>query len=365
MLSITAPISLLRHAASAGIILALSAVGLNADDEGKPEQPPTQRELVDMLTQSNLQETFRILLRDYIQHDQLSHLEINRAALEGILDRLGLGAELVPRSSENGGTAAEFKSVSELLKGDIGYFRPAGFDKEAAAEADAVIEKFKDSKTLILDLRTPMPDADFGGTTGFLSRFCPSNTVLFKIRKPDDSKPRVFLSKNAKRWSGELILLVDPDTSNVAETVAAVINHFNETFVVGEQTAGRTVQYQRVNIGDGTALRFAVAEVVMPDDTSHFQKGIEPHLVSRTKLETKRSVFEKSAKEGVAKFIYDRERPFLSEAALVAGTNPELPLELAKTAGKPSEFDHIPLQDRTLQQAVELITARRFLNSKE
>ena len=324
-------------------------------------------DLVDTLNQDNLQESFRILLDDYIQPTQLSALEINRAALDGLLDRLGLGAELVERNGDDSSKEETFSTYHEILPGNTAYLRPAGFSGGELEKTDAALASFIEAKcqTLVLDLRVPMPNERFGEATRFLDRFCPPNTVLFKISKPGSSKPQLFTSKPAANsWPGETILLIDSDTGGAAEMVAAVIHHQRESVIVGQQTPGTTVQYQTVNVSEKAAIRFAVAEAALPDDSSLFQKGLNPTIKSLTKRDDKLAVFAASEKEGVAKFINDKERPVLNEAALVAGTNPELPYHLDKTAKRESEFDQIPLQDIALQRIVDFLKVRAFLEQE-
>lgn len=341
---------------AATLIAAIPALSLSLAEE--------PAKLVDTLDQTNLQESFRILLADYIQPSQLSPLEINRAALDGLLDRLGLGAELIARHTETPAESARFETHHEILDGNIAYLRPAAFTEADIEKIDAGIASFINSKcpTLILDLRVPMMDADFGSATRFIERFCPANTVIFKISKPGGEKARGFNSRPSSiNWTGETILLVDQDTGGAAEISAAVIQTFRDALVAGVRTAGSTVQYQTINISETAALRFAVAEAVLPDDTSLFQKGITPSILTHTPRVKKLSVFAASGKEGTAKFVADVERPTLNEAALVAGTNPELPYLIDKTAGRPSSLDEIPLQDSALQRVLDFLKVRSFL----
>jgi hypothetical protein len=55
----------------------------------------------------------------------------------------------------------------------------------------------------------------------------------------------------------------------------------------------------------------------------------------------------------------------MNEAALVAGTDPEIDYYLLLSQNKPTPWDRPPLQDRALQQAVDLLDTARFLGSKE
>nr|WP_256199930.1 hypothetical protein [Verrucomicrobium spinosum] len=52
--------------------------------------------LLDQLPQNGVQSAFQILRRDYIRRDDLTFEELNRAALQGLLERLHFGASLQP-----------------------------------------------------------------------------------------------------------------------------------------------------------------------------------------------------------------------------------------------------------------------------
>ena len=73
-------------------VLSAPAVAETGDQKASP---------IDSLDQSALQETFRLLRQNYIQRDQLTLENLNRAALAGLLERLDFGAELVARDAED------------------------------------------------------------------------------------------------------------------------------------------------------------------------------------------------------------------------------------------------------------------------
>ena len=68
-------------------------------DGPEADQPKRLRELIDTLDQSSMQEAFRLLTNDYLHHTQLDDLEVNRAALQGMLNRLDFGAMLLTEKS--------------------------------------------------------------------------------------------------------------------------------------------------------------------------------------------------------------------------------------------------------------------------
>lgn len=326
-------------------------------------------DLVDELDQANLQEAFRILRSDYIKHDSLSYLELNRAAMQGLLERLDFGAMLLTKASREA-QDAPFSFYSEKLSEEIGYVRFGKFKKQEIDELDKALARFSDEEkmeTLIVDLRSPQAMADFEIASSILSRFRESGEILFKIRRPREERPRLFTSRDApKLWRKNLIVLIDRETGNVGEIIAAVLRRdADRCFVIGEKTVGMTVEYRDVPVGGDRILRYAVAEVVLPDGDSLFQAGVKPDVATPSSTKVKQAIFRASQNRPLADFVFDRGRPRMNEAALVAGTDPELDYYVARSNGEQTEWDKPILRDRVLRQAVDLLNVASFLPSEE
>ena len=352
----------------------LPAVALAVDEPKEPDQPKTApaadnpkklQDLINTLDQASLQEAFRLLTKDYINHDQLDKLEINRAALQGMLGRLDFGAMLLTeksRSERNSPFAFHHARIDK----QTAYVRFGRFDQSGVDDLDKALAEFnkeKDIENLIVDLRSPQAQADFGIAARILSRFRPPNEMLFKIRRPGNDRPTLFLSQASQTgWQRNVILLVDYETGNVGEIIAAVLKRESNPLIIGQQTPGLTVEYRDVPLGEDRILRYAIAEVVLEDDSSIFQKGITPDIITPTSEKKKQEIY-KATQDGkpLTDFLFRKERPRMNEAALVAGTDPEIDYYLLRSNNKPTPWDKAPPQDRALQQAVDLLSATAFL----
>lgn len=356
----------LAHFGAAWIV----AVGALADESSAIPSRTAESSPIDALDQAALQETFRLLRTNYIEREALTLEELNRAALDGLLARLDFGAELVPiTASDPQSTAAIEQStdvpavIAEPLDSGVAYLRPANFSLDSLPLLDAAMGALGQSAdtTLILDLRTPGPPAEFAVAAQILDRFVPDGQPLFTVRKTDDPTPRQFRSSGIPKWPGKVIALIDDQCTNAAETIAAVLRASLQVPLIGSATRGRTMQYETAPISATHALRFASAEMRLPDDTSLFRKGLSPDLEIAAAPDVKSAVFARQPKEGVKLFITNPERPRHNEAALVAKTAPELDFQIAKSAGVSTPYDTPPPQDRALQAAVDVLTARRAL----
>ncbi len=335
------------------------------DDGPEADHPKRLRELIDTLDQSSMQEAFRLLTKDYIHHEKLDDLEVNRSALQGMLNRLDFGAMLLTEKSR-AERNSPFDFHQAKVNDEIGYIRFGRYEETELAKFDAAIAEFNAAKGLehlILDLRSPQPQAEFTIAAQILSRFSGPNELLFKIRRPGNDRPSLFVSTAVPAgWRKDIVLLVDSETGNVGEIIAAVLKRDTGCLIIGEQTPGLAVEYRDVPVGEDRILRYAIAEVVLEDDSSIFQKGVAPDIVSVTVPKTKYDIYNAIAKgKPLTSFLYQKQRPRMNEAALVAGTDPEIDYYLLLSQQKPTPWDRPPLQDRTLQQAVDLLETTNFL----
>ena len=334
-----------------------------------PRPAPPLGTLVDTLDQAALQEAFRLLTNDYIQEEDLDPLEVNRAALQGLLERLDFGAMLLTEKTR-AESDSPFGFHHARAHEAIAYVRFGRYTEEEIGQFDAALKDYQADKAithLVLDLRSPQAQAEFSIASRILSRFRPPNELLFKIRRPGNDRPTLFVSTpEAESCRLETILLVDRETGNVGEIIAAVLKRQSDCLIIGEKTPGLAVEYRDVPLGEDRILRYAIAEVVLEDDSSIFRTGIQPDLLTPTPLKTKADLFR--AVDGgkpLTDFLVQKERPRMNEAALVAGTDPEIDYYLLLSQNKPTPWDRPPLQDRALQQAVDLLDTTRFLEAKE
>ncbi len=313
----------------------------------------------DALSQADLQEAFKVLRTQFIGAGALDYDTINRSALDGLLERLGQGAELVaakPAKADEPETAPKFHA--ELLREKLGYLRLAEYSAAEMAKVETELNKFRDAKAefLILDLRVPQAKADLEATARFLDRFVAPDTMLYRVVRPGEKTPQLYISKQAaQRWKGPILLLLDSETCGAGELIAATIQRNYPAFSIGEPTLGRTVEYQQVPLNEVVALRFASAEVLLPDDQSLFRKGIKPTYLVQQPLDLKHRVFDATGYGPLQKHVFEQSRPRLNEAALVNATDPELDYHLARARGETTPYDVVPLLDKVVQRAVDLV----------
>lgn len=313
---------------------------------------------VDSLDEPHLTKAIETIEGNYLVPGELDATARKRALLQGLLERLGPGAEIV---AIPGGetTLPPPPFLAEILDERFGYVRLCSLDSECLGQLDAALGRFVDSgiPAVILDLRAVPPSGDFEMAAGFAKRFCPKGGILFTIQKPGAKQERILTSDMAPLFQGILVVLVDADTSGAAEVLAASLRANAKAMVIGETTAGRGAGFDEFPLGSSQALRLAVSRVVMPGGGALFPAGVEPDIEAGIDPSVQARIFELSRSTGVSKFVFDTEQPRLNEAALVGGTNPEI--GAASDGTRPDE-----LMDSVLQRAVDLVTAILFHQSR-
>lgn len=316
------------------------------------------------ISQAGIQAAFRILQKDYIRSSDLTFDVLNRAALSGLLQRLDFGAELVPRTSE-AKSGALTGVQAELLTPQTGFLRPRELTAKETQEMEKHLAAFVEKKVehLILDLRCPAPPGNFNDAADMLSLFVPKGEVLFKMKQMGQTVSETETNNREPVWTQKLLVLVDEETNNLGETIAAVLRQRRQALLIGAPTRGGAVRYETVPVDAEWSLRFARAEVLLADDSSVFKKGLQPDFAIAMPVSQKRQAFVLSDEKDVKSTITDKPRPRFNEAALVANTNPELDSYLKRSAGEPLPEDASKPSDTVLQRAVDLITTRAVFQS--
>lgn len=316
---------------------------------------PTNEQIINSLGESDLQAALSLVKSNFTSPDALTDAELNRATLAGLLVRMPGGLMLLP-SGESAATEPSSPFYSEIFEGHIGYLRLGGLNNANLKELDKKLQEFAQKKVdaVVVDLRASNAN-DFGVAAEFAKRFCPKGKPLFIVRKPSARQDRQFSSDRDPVFQGLIVVLADGDTMGGAEAFAAVLRLYVKALIIGEPSAGRAVEYSDLPLPSGKILRVAAAEAVLPDGQPLFPGGVKPDLPVEMSAVEKRQIFRLSGEKGMSPFVYETERPHLNEAALIAGTNPEIDIPDAQRRSRARQGQ--PARDSVLQRALDVVTS--------
>jgi hypothetical protein len=326
----------------------------------RPESPASPAAsdtaaIIETLGADQLDEVLTLLRDHFIKPEMLGDLPLKRATVLGAIQRLAPGASILQAPTAEAAMASPFRS--EIIDQRIGYARLGEATPANVAELDAALEKFNAAKlrSLVLDLRATPGTSDFAQMAEVCRRFAPKGKVLFSVRKANDTQEQVLTSREEPRFRGVLIVLTDRENAGTPEVIAAVLRSHVNALIIGQQTRGEAVEFARFPLPGGAILRIAVAEVALPDKESIFPGGVKPDVPVEVPRETTLAVLKQGLEKGVSELVFETERVRMNEAALVAGTNPELEAALAAQQSKAAKTKP-PLRDPVLQRAVDFIT---------
>ena len=337
----------------AGALIGSIASGISAQTPAPSAGPSASAEpkvTVDSLAPVEMEETIRTLKSNFVDPNALKDQEINRATLEGLLTRLHGGAMLLPGKTTNAESPAPF--YSEVLENHIGYVRIGSLSSDNLGALDKALTDFGAKKidAMVIDLRATS-SSDFNLAAEMTKRFVPKGKTLWTLRKTAAHQDRAFTNDRDPGFQGTTMVLVDGETSGPAEAMAAALKAHDQALLIGQPSAGRAVEYSDFPLTSGKVLRVAVGEVIGSNGVSLFPDGVKPDLPVELPLAQKHQIFSQSAQRGLTAFVFERERPHFNEAALIAGTNPEI--EIRQQRRGPEESVH----DSVLQRAVDVITS--------
>lgn len=321
-----------------------------------PTPALSQRERIAALGDDEIKRAIDSVRRTFMDPAATADPALQRATFEGLLLRLSPGVSLVPAKDD--GSPKPHPFLAEILDSRIGYVRPGKLDGGTLAQFDAALASFlsKDVTALILDLRDTGGKADFDNVAEFARRLCPRGKLLFTLQKPSAKQERIFTATADPAFGGTIVVLTDPRTSGGAEALAGTLRENAGAMIIGTDTAGAAVEFERVPAGQGQVLEIAVSQILLPQAGSIFPGGVKPDIAASIPRATLERIFEESNEKGVSKFVFETERRHMNEAALVSGTNPEI--DGPQIRRNPEDAPQ--LRDTVLQRAVDLVTAITF-----
>ena len=329
-----------------------SPVAANATPSPNPVSSPSSDQLINSLSTADLQAALGLLKANFAQPEAITETDISRATLQGLMAKLGHGLILLPGKTANPATpGAPF--YSEIFEDHIGYIRPGALNEVNLQAMDKKLAEFQNKKVdaLVLDLRSSEGE-DFAVAADFAKRFSSKGKALFSLHKAGKEE-RSFSSDRDSSFKGLLLVLIDDDTTGAAEALASAVRSTNKALTIGDRTAGGAVTYSDLPLPSGKILRVAVSEAAGENGQSLYPEGVKPDLPVQMSMPEKRQIFQTSIEKGMGPYVFETERAHLNEAALIAGTNPELdPAEQRRSRA----LSKMP-RDAVLQRALDLITS--------
>lgn len=148
-------------------------------------------------------------------------------------------------------------------------------------EVDEIIEKVRKRKALILDMR--------GNTGGYEQTMLRLTGNLFEqdvrigeLKRRKETKPLIAKGRGENAFKGQLVVLLDSDSSSAAEVLARVVQLEKRGTVIGDRSSGfvmRSREHEH-QLGQDLLIEYGTsvtdADIIMTDGKSLEHTGVTP-----------------------------------------------------------------------------------------
>ena len=215
--------------------------------------------------------------------------ELNRAAIEGLLESLRGKVALVGGQAGPTRTNAPLVSKSTVLDSKVAYIRVGRVDSGLAKAFDAAFQKLGGTNQLegvVLDLRFAYGE-DYAAVAAVADLFLGQARPLL-----DWGNGMVKSGLNANAIKVPVAVTINHETRGAAEALAAVLREAGVGLILGSTSAGQAMISQEFDLKDGERLRIATSPVKLGDGTLLTGAGVKPDIAVAVTAEDERTYFE-------------------------------------------------------------------------
>ncbi len=195
----------------------------------------------------------------------------------------------------------KIKSVKtkELDNGNIGYIRLTQFQENSAEDFRKALEKFKDKKGIIIDLRNN-PGGLLTTAVSIADMLLPKGKLIVytKGRTPNSNDKFYSESNPIIPKDVPIVVLVNKGSASASEILTGALRDNNRALAVGETTFGKASVQTLIPLPDGSGVKITTAYYYTPSGKMIMYKGITPDIVVHVspQEEMKRLKAERDAK---------------------------------------------------------------------
>lgn len=299
----------------------------------------------------------------------LTETELNRAAVNGLLNELPSRAVLVTNNAQNEvGSNLVSVSKSSVFENAFGYFRIGKIERGLNDDFKTSLQKMlltNKLKGLVLDLRYAS-GTDYGAAAKIADLFVKTERPLLRWGENSASA-----TAKTNVISLPLAILVNHQTSGAAEALAGVLREVQVGLIIGTNTAGQASVFKEFPLSNGQQLKIASAPVKLGNGREIAAEGLKADIELSLSDADEKAFYENPYRELPKAILFsasdtnnpaassstNRPRRRLNEAELVRlqreGISPDQ--EFVETTGKNLEPGKPVLSDPALVRALDLL----------
>jgi hypothetical protein len=269
----------IRNAAAAAAIILLASSSTRA---GVTNPPPDFKEVYE-------------LIHAHLAGQSIE--DLNQAAVQGLLDQLHGKVSIVTDKSDDGVDVSAPDSPlvqSALYDGSVACLQVGRVSEGLADKAAAAYKTLAGSNQLtgvVLDLR-------FATGHDYMAAVATANLFISKdLPMLDWGSGLVHSKSNKDAIALPLVVLVNHQTADAAEALAAILREDARAVILGSTTAGEATIGKDFPLKNGQYLRIATAAVKLGDGQALAATGVKPDIQINLKPDEERAYYGAPFKE--------------------------------------------------------------------
>jgi hypothetical protein len=236
--------------------------------------------------------------------------DLNRAVIEGIRQCLPSQVQWISGADAVGPASNELGlGNTNVLDEYYGYFRIRNVTEDLPLQYRQALDHMNASnrlKGIVIDLRYAK-GSDYASAVRVADLFVGEEKALLTVEGTTYRS-----TGKADFWKQPVVALVNGDTAEAAEALAALLREDNVALLLGNPTAGRARVFKNHSLKNGQQLRLATGTVLLGGDKPLPDQGLKPDILVPVSAEDEKAYYSDAYK------VVDKP-PALSTTA--AGTN--------------------------------------------
>ncbi len=168
---------------------------------------------------------------------------------------------------------------SRLIENEnILYVRVVSFDKNIVGDVQEAIQKNKNVKGIVLDLRNN-PGGLLNQAVGLVDLFVDEGIIVSQKGRVDSDNAEYKASKSNTITKLPVAVLVNAGSASASEIVSGSLQDHKRAIIIGEKTFGKGSVQAVLPVVDNEAIRLTIARYYLPSGRTIQAEGVVPDLI--------------------------------------------------------------------------------------
>ena len=167
---------------------------------------------------------------------------------------------------------------SKIIENEnILYIRVVNFDKNIVGDVQEAINKNKNVKGIILDLRNN-PGGLLNQAVGLVDIFVDEGIIVSQKGRVESENAEYRATKSGSNTKTPLAVLVNGGSASASEIVSGSLQDHKRAIIIGEKTFGKGSVQAVLPVVDNEAIRLTIARYYLPSGRTIQAEGVIPDI---------------------------------------------------------------------------------------